>query len=133
MVYVSGMKTLFVLIVVIAALAFGAYIRMAPSDPVRWHIDPTTAVHPNARGDLRRVRVSLADFDATARRHSQVLAGSLEAGHITYVVRSRVFGFPDYITARQVGADLVILSRARFGHYDLGVNARRLDAWLSGL
>jgi len=49
---------------------------------------------------------------------------------ITYVTRSRVFGFPDYTTVRQAGPQLEIYGRLRFGRSDLGVNAARIDGWL---
>jgi len=51
-----------------------------------------------------------------------------------YVVRSAVFNFPDLVTV-EVGADstLVLWSRSVYGRSDLGVNARRLTAWLAAL
>lgn len=55
-----------------------------------------------------------------------------------YVARSAVFGFPDLV-AVQVTAEgaeqsrLVLWSRSRYGQSDLGVNARRLRAWLAAL
>ena len=52
---------------------------------------------------------------------------------ITYVTRSRVFGFPDYTTVRQAGDTLEIHGRLRFGESDMGVNAARVDGWLERL
>ncbi len=51
-----------------------------------------------------------------------------------YVVRSAVFNFPDLVTA-EIGADstLILWSRSVYGHSDLGVNAKRLAAWLAAL
>jgi uncharacterized protein (DUF1499 family) len=51
-----------------------------------------------------------------------------------YVARSRVFNFPDLI-AVQVGDDgsLILWSRSVYGESDLGVNRRRLAAWLAAL
>ena len=49
---------------------------------------------------------------------------------ITYITRSRVFGFPDYTTVRQAGPQLELYGRLRFGGSDLGANAARLDHWL---
>jgi hypothetical protein len=55
-----------------------------------------------------------------------------------YVVRSAVFNFPDLMTV-QVSAEgtdtsrLVLYSRSVYGHSDLGVNRKRLDAWLVAL
>ena len=86
-------------------------------------------------GDLRRVAGALQAFDrvAQAAPRVSVLAGSVEAGHITYVARSKLVRFPDYVSVKQDGADLVILSRLRFGFGDAAVNRRRLDAWLERL
>ena len=62
------------------------------------------------------------------------MAGSLDDLWITYVQRSMVFGFPDYISVRAVevedGSALIIWSRSRYGHSDLGANKRRIDGWL---
>ena len=55
-----------------------------------------------------------------------------------YVARSAVFNFPDLITvqARAEGpdsSDLVVYSRSVYGHSDLGVNRKRVEAWLAAL
>lgn len=63
-------------------------------------------------------------------------------GLVSYVQGNRLFGFPDYITARIVpvgiedgsqGSTLVIFSRFRLGRSDLGVNEQRVTAWLDEL
>ena len=125
----------FAAVIVVLSILGLAYVRLAPSDPARWHVDPTLAADPGNRGVLRRDPVAIADFDRIARAwpRVEVLAGSVAEGHITYVVRSAVLGFPDYITAKQDGADLVVLSRLRFGLADMGVNRARLNAWFNGL
>jgi len=130
--------------IVIIALAL-LYIRFAPSDAARWHVDPQGAADPGRGGVVLRVsladspRQALARFDRVARSAPRitVLAGSIEAGHITYVARSKWLGFPDYITVKALAAgaksELVILSRLRFGQSDLGVNRARLENWLEAL
>ena len=55
-----------------------------------------------------------------------------------YVARSAVFNLPDLITVqvRQAGADsseLIVYSRSVYGHSDLGVNRKRVEAWLAAL
>lgn len=55
-----------------------------------------------------------------------------------FVVRSAVFGFPDLVTLQvtAIGPDrstLVIWSRSVYGYSDLGVNRKRVVAWLSAL
>ena len=81
-------------------------------------------------------RALLARFDAIARAQTRtrVVAGDLDSLMITYMQRSRVFGFPDYLTVKAVvmdgGAGLMIFSRARSGRSDFGVNRARVEAWL---
>jgi uncharacterized protein (DUF1499 family) len=60
------------------------------------------------------------------------------ARQLDYVVRSAVFNFPDLVTvqvspAPPDGATLVIWSRSVYGESDLGVNRKRVVAWLSAL
>ena len=55
-----------------------------------------------------------------------------------YVVRSRVFGFPDIVLVQALAAgdgqsELVVYSRSLKGHYDFGVNRSRVKALLSAL
>lgn len=67
----------------------------------------------------------------SAARTQLVQAGERQ---IEMVQRSLVFRFPDYITAQAVavegGAALCVYSRSVVGYSDLGVNAKRLRAWL---
>jgi uncharacterized protein (DUF1499 family) len=143
-------------IVVLAVLGIGAlglYIRLAPSDVARWHVDPLTEPVPSGSGWLLRegdgngqapqfaadpVDVLTAlDAVALATPRTVRLAGSPEEGRITWVTRTRLMGFPDYTTAVAVsepgGTRLVILARQRFGERDLGVNRARVEAWVAGL
>ncbi len=110
-------------------IAGAAIIRLAPSDPADWHIDPTaqattsatTTLATNlqdpgdctvlastlsgARATCLRPEVSatlLARLDrlALATPRTTRLAGSAETGRITWVTRSLIWGFPDYTTAQ---------------------------------
>jgi len=144
-----------------ALLAAGAgawlWVNLAPDDPARWHVDPATAARtgkPNdhlvappgasaAEPDVpspvwdETPEALMARLDAAAMAEPRTtrLAGSPEAGHVTYVQRSALWGFPDYISVRAVpldgGAALVLWSRSRYGYSDLGVNAARADRWLA--
>ena len=54
------------------------------------------------------------------------------------LARSALFGFPDLIAARFVDVDggrsgLAVYSRSVFGHSDLGVNRKRILAWMQEL
>lgn len=126
--------------VLLVVLGLGmAYLRLAPSDPGRWHVARDITEDRNLEGGvLRRVETGkdgLARLDKVARNwpHTRVLAGSVEEGMITYVTRSAVLGFPDYTTVRQVGEWLEINARLRFGRSDFGVNRTRTEAWLEQL
>ncbi len=144
----------------LAALACGliavgvlAYIRLAPSDPARWHEDPrlvSRPVTPNfhlirmAGGDAMP-RVYQMTPEALAARVDEVaradgttlLAGSVESGHMTYLSRTPLMGYPDYtsvlIEPAGEGAMLLAFARSRFGRSDLGVNRARLERWLEAL
>lgn len=138
------------------------WIRLAPDDPARWHLgskahalgmeDPgstSCATALAALGDANPAQVGcvlpgtpdqvLARLDAIALSSPRTtrLAGSPEKGIITWVQRSRLMGYPDYITAEADavpgGTRLDVLSRQRYGQGDMGVNAARLKDWLPRL
>lgn len=134
-------------------LAFAAYVRLAPDDAQAWHMDPATAQstgRPNeilvapSGGDIaspvfeglsaeglmaRLQRVALAEPRVT-------LLGERD-GFATYVQRSALMRYPDYISAKAVevegGAALYLYSRSRYGYDDMGVNRARALRWLEKL
>ena len=124
------------LVLVVAGLV---YVRFAPSDPDQWHV----AVEGDADADypggaLRVVSAEPATFEAAdaymqALPRTQVLAGSVEAGRVTYVTRTRVIGFPDYTTLEYADGTLKAFARLRFGQSDLGVNRERLEGLLAAI
>jgi len=127
-----------VLLAAMAAAVVGvlAFIRLAPSEPMRWHQMPDTITDRDLEGGaMRRAEGDLATLDRIIRDtpRTRVLAGSVAEGLVTYVTRSRVIGFPDYTTVRQDGKMVEIYGRLRFGRSDLGVNAARIDGWLERL
>lgn len=123
-------------LILVLVVAMVAYIRLAPSDPGRWHVPPRADADRDLKGGVVRVVETgpdgLARLEtiilATPRTH--ILAGSVKEGMITYVTRTRVFGFPDYTTVRQYGDTLRVHGRLRFGRKDFGVNKARVDGWL---
>ena len=134
------------------AVAGVAYVRLAPSEAARWHVDPLTAVKPSSPnswllrpqggdGQAPVYDVSAADlaadFDRFVRGRPRVtpLAGSVQDLWITYVARTRLIGFPDYVSVRFIPllpdqSTLAIFSRSRFGYGDGGVNRKRVESWL---
>ena len=130
-----------------AILAFGLWVRLAPSDPAVWHVAPVATgpwdvVQPLTNGATLRLSATkgapdalLARLDAVAMASPRTarLAGSVAEGRITWVTRSALWGFPDYTTAEQRPDGLYIQARQRFGNDDWGVNTARLRDWLARL
>jgi uncharacterized protein (DUF1499 family) len=146
----KGKTMAFFLVALFATIAgVAAYVRLAPSDPLRWNVEPSKAkqwdqssswneVITQKSGAVLRLRPNdklLARLDAIALAtpHTIRLAGSVEQGRITWITRSPFWGFPDYTTAQNTPDGLYIHARLRFGKSDLGVNAKRLREWLAKL
>jgi len=109
------------LLLVLAAVGWDLWIRLAPDVVARWNVpvgtdDPVTpgpcvekvvTVHHGARaacllpGTPEEV---LAQLDRIALTHARTrrLAGTPADGRITWESRSWMWGFPDYITAEAV-------------------------------
>ena len=150
-----------ILAILIAAVGGSAvYFRTVPSDPERWHVDPLVAETPATPNAWRVAPEPATDSEPNAEAPvydlpAEALASELDAlimsaprtkrlaqseGGLwaTYLQRSRVMGFPDYISVRVIprgedAATLAIFSRSRFGRSDLGVNRARVENWLAGL
>ena len=131
-------------ILVVLVVGFLAYVRLAPHNVMRWHhassgasLGETTQeggfvwredVGAEGPAKLRRLDGIIGDTAGT-----QVLAGSVEDGQVTYISRTRWIGFPDYTTVTLSDGILEVYGRLRFGKSDLGVNAKRVKAWLAQL
>lgn len=151
-----------VVVVVIAGAAIG--VRSLDHDVDRWHVDPVTAPTPSTPNSFRaggpfdrEVPTYPVDVVALSSAWDRVIdqqprvsvvaddrfdAHGPMAGIVTYVQRSALFGFPDYVSVRFVSLErsaespfstLVIFSRSRLGQSDLGVNERRVTSWLDQL
>lgn len=142
--------TLIALFLLLAALAMVLWIRLAPSDPARWHVDPGAAPDPRSPNFARiETLVALPRDQVLARIEGQALregavrlAADLGAEpdvpwRITWVARTRLVKFPDYVSIRldlaETGTRITAFSRSRFGHGDRGVNAARLERWVGRL
>lgn len=123
----------------VAVIGLAIWVRLAPSDPARWHIAPKNASNRTFdSGVIRTIPAgheTLARLDAIIRATPRTahLAGSLDEGMLTYVTRSALWGFPDYTTITQRGDKLIIHARLRFGRSDSGVNKARVARWLKQL
>lgn len=131
-------------LIVLALVGVMGWVRVAPMEPARWHVDPQTAPDP-ATPNFARVAPGEVLLDgppgAAAARlraamealpHTRLIAGSEGEGLMTFVTRSRLMGFPDFTTIRVLPQEdrvtFAALARSRFGQSDLGVNAARLQA-----
>ncbi len=123
-------------VLVLVVVAGLAYIRLAPHEVARWHQPIGPAQDADYAGGAVRVTIAddgaLARVDAAARtlQRTEVLAGSVDEGRITYVTRSKWMGFPDYTTVEQDGDQVRMYARLRFGRSDFGVNRARLEQLL---
>ncbi|WP_299982963.1 DUF1499 domain-containing protein [uncultured Ruegeria sp.] len=123
-------------VLIAAVVLLGGYIRFSPSDTARWHVAAQGADKDMRNGVVRVVNTGpngLAKLDAIATDapRTRVLAGSVPEGMVTYITRSKVFGFPDYTTVQQDGDELRVYARSRFGRRDFGVNQDRVSGWLA--
>lgn len=131
-------------LLVLIAVSGLIYIRVMPVTPEVYH----KMAYPKPGGDLPAIGAyeavraldtlppdALARLNAvivpTARTHH--LAGTAAGGHVSYVTRSRVFGFPDVTNAWVSDGALHIEGRQVFGRSDLGVNEARITGWLQAL
>ena len=131
-------------LVALSLLSATLWVRLAPSNPARWHVDPATAPDPprdNFARAERTVPLPPAEvrsrLDAIARAEGAEPLTSDDA-LVTYVARTRRMRFPDYVSIRLDDAGdgttrLQAFSRSRFGHSDHGVNAARLRRWVRKL
>lgn len=143
------MRILMYIVLALGALTLAAalYVRLTPVDAAQWHVDPEDVTPPTAPNfsllaGSEAVAINAPALAVAGRvqavaeaEGAQVVGGSLGEGHVTYVVRSRVMGFPDFVSLRLVPEEdttrLHIFSRSGFGHSDLGVNTARVQRWLT--
>ena len=140
-------------IAVVAVVAIMGIIRLAPSDQRVWNVPIADRVEANPGPCADQIRVLMngarsacilpgqpvdvltrLGVIAEAYPRTVLLAGTPAEGRVTWIARSRVMGYPDYITAEVVavpeGTRLDLHARQRFGSSDHGVNGARLKLWL---
>jgi uncharacterized protein (DUF1499 family) len=114
------------------------WIRFAPIYKDSWHVT-TRAERDKAflggvirflpAGDKAELEQLVSVVEQAPR--TKHIAGDVEEGMLTYVTRTKVFGFPDFTTLWLSDAGLHIYARVRFGRVDFGVNKARIVDWLS--
>ncbi|MDF1854154.1 DUF1499 domain-containing protein [Pseudooceanicola sp.] len=116
-----------------------AYVRLAPGNPLDWHVAPKVTEDKDLANGVRRVLAvwpdayGKLDQIVMATPRTTRLAGSPKVGLTTYVTRSLFWGFPDYTTIARGEGHVEIYARSRFGRSDMGVNKRRVEGWLAAL
>ncbi len=126
-------------VVILAVVAAAAYVRLAPTDVSRWHRPVGRAESVTGAGWAARVIPArselLSDLHQAmlALPRTDLIAGSVGDGRLTYMTRSKWMGFPDYTTIEQDGDQIKLYARLRFGRSDLGVNGKRLDRLLAAV
>lgn len=136
------MKGVALILALIALVLIGAdaWVRLAPIDPSRYAVaglakppgdHPETGGFQAARA-LADPRGQMAALDKIIRDTARTrrVSGSLEAGHVAYVTRSALWGFPDVTTLWVEGDTLQIRGHLVYGRSDLGVNKVRILGWL---
>lgn len=123
-----------------AAIVSGVlFVRLAPTDVSRWHKPIGDADNSDGAGWSARVIQAtpglLSDLHQgmLAVPRTELIAGSVSEGRLTYITRSKVVGFPDYTTIEQDGDHIKLYARLRFGKSDFGVNGKRLDGLVSSV
>ena len=129
----------------------GIYIRFVNLNVQAYNIDPETAPSTGKPNEYRLVGNNAQIFNQSASELSQLMhkfvegqprtegvVASSDEAIFTYVQRTPIMGYPDYITIMIIPegtsqSKLVIFSRSRFGHSDFGVNKRRIDEWVAAI
>ena len=130
------------------------WVRIAPSIPVLWHVDPELVEKKPRqkryfmfhRQEVDSLIFALDPLDlaervdkfALSQPKVTVLEGSAKSGNVTYVQRTKLMAYPDYISIKispEIGGKsrLTIYSRSRFGYFDYGVNKARVKAWTAAI
>ncbi len=140
----------------IFALALGLAGCSAGTNPVDLRIversaEPNDALacppgYCRAEADLTSPRYLLPAEELTAAARQAIEAQSRtervaeDAGleQTVYVQRTAVFRFPDTVRLQIVALDassssLALYSRSNYGYSDLGVNGRRVKAWMAAI
>jgi uncharacterized protein (DUF1499 family) len=119
--------------------------NLEPPKSPNWHfVAPAAWQQPHAKARSPRfdvpVEVLREAAVAVAAREPRCTLLNLEreARQAEFEQKSRLFGFPDRVVVEFVdlgegGSTVAIYSRSLTGHYDMGVNRKRVERWLNAL
>ena len=133
----------FLAALLLAFAGFALWVRIAPTDPGVWHVEPASAPDPSTPNFARVDRMTSLSPDETAAAitaQAQAEGAGILAGdwpHVTFIARTRLMAYPDFVSIRlnavDGGTQVIAFSRSRFGYGDAGVNRARLRRWIGRL
>ena len=108
------------------------YYLACPADYCNIKPDVVTPIYPVS---VARLRVLWLQAIKPEPRWVLLHADNVQ---LEYVQRSWLFRFPDYISVQLIEmgkerSSLALLSRSKYGHYDFGVNRKRVKRLLERL
>ncbi len=89
--------------------------------------------------DMNEARLTKVTLDFISKQpRTKQISHNPQENQYTYVQRSLVFRFPDFITVQFIARNneqstLAIYSRSKYGYSDFGVNRKRVMHWLSSI
>ena len=122
-----------------------SFASLAPPDRPNWYLvcpEGVCGTAPQAASPVFEEPVAaLRDRwrrMVAAQPRTESLSGDDESLQEDYVQRSKIVGWPDTVTVRFIALDdtrstLAIYSRSHYGYSDMGVNQKRIEAWLAAL
>lgn len=141
-----------VAIIIFLIVLTAVYVRLAPVDLTSIHVQAEAREpgdYPSAGGFIavREINEPTQNMRAAINRiiletpRTERVAGDIGTTVMTYRTRSAVFGLPDFaaISFIEKGANendkplMIINSHLVYGGSDIGVNKRRVKAWLDAL
>ena len=134
-------------IVLVLVVVFWGYIKVSPVSATTFHTDPETIQIPKFPGHFHsRVTVDLPVEQSAKKLQAVILAtprttqlsGDLFETFASFVTRSAFWGFADVANVKikavsDTESEVIIFSRLRHGYADMGVNEKRVKAWLTEL
>lgn len=126
-----------VAVVALVALGTAVWSRSVSPAADRYHVRfAAPEVDTRSEGGFVAVRqtdeqgfVRLVETIFASPRTEQ-LAGKVEDGHVSFVTRTPIMGFPDVTNVLRTEDGIAVRGHLVVGRSDLGVNRRRIEGWL---
>ena len=122
-----------------------SFASLSPPDTLNWYLvcpEGVCGASPQAASPVFEEPVAVLRDRwrrmVAAQPRTERLSDDDDALQEDYVQRSRIVGWPDTVTVRFIARDdarstLAIYSRSHYGYSDMGVNRKRIEAWLAAL